>query len=254
MQGKEFSIDDEVINLEWAAKNDKKPPKGRKYQFMVDNDLLTSDTETMTGEEILRAAGKVPTSNFILRQKTKGQWKTVKPSDTVDFTEPGVEKFKTLPNDQTEGRGSEQQGEEAKSLKRDFALLEEDEEFLDNLGLPWEAIRLGNVNWVFIHEYGICSGYNVASATIAFRMTSNYPTAQLDMVYFHPKLARSDAQPIGAISDISLNEQLFQQWSRHRTGANPWRPGIDNLSTHYPLVEAWLLREFEKRPHYGRTA
>ena len=98
MQGKEFSIDDEVINLEWAAKNDKKPPKGRKYQFMVDNDLLTSDTETMTGEEILRAAGKVPTSNFILRQKTKGQWKTVKPSDTVDFTEPGVEKFKQCPN------------------------------------------------------------------------------------------------------------------------------------------------------------
>jgi hypothetical protein len=252
MSNEKFSLDDEVINLEWAAKNDKTPPKGKKYEYLVDNKPYVSEAETMTGREILTKAGKLPPEKFILRQKVKGNWITIPLDKVVDFTEHGVEKFKTLPNDQTEG-GSEG-AENAKSLRRDFALLEEDEEFLISLGLPWEAVRIGNVNWVFIHEYGVVPGYNVSSGTIGFRIIAGYPTAQLDMVYFHPKLVRADGQTIGAISDLSLDGKIFQQWSRHRTSANPWRPGIDNLSTHYPLVGAWLLREFEKSSHYAKTA
>ncbi|MBT1697143.1 multiubiquitin domain-containing protein [Fulvivirgaceae bacterium PWU4] len=245
---KEFSLEEDVINLEWAAKNEKQPPKGKKYQYKVDDAELISETETLTGKEILERAGKIPAGNFILRQKIKGNWITIKLNDSVDFTEPGVEKFKTLPNDQTEGENS------VKSLKRDFTLLEEDAEFLNSLKLPWEAVNISNTNWVFVHDYSVVDGYNICKATIGFRIVGGYPTAQLDMVYFHPKLARRDGQPILAISDLQLQGKIFQQWSRHRTAANPWRPGIDNLSTHYPLVEAWLLKEFEKRPYYAKTA
>lgn len=243
-----FSLEDEIIDLEWAAQKGHKPPKGKKYRYKVDGVPFISDAETVTGKEILSKAGKLPPENFILRQKLKGNWITIPLDKVVDFTEPGVEKFKTLPNDQTEGEDN------AKFLRRDFALLEEDEEFLISLGLPWEAVKIGNVNWVFIHKYVIATGYNESSVTLGFRMIAGYPTAQLDMVYFHPRLARVDGQPIGAISNLSLDGKTFQQWSRHRTATNPWRPGIDNLSTHYPLVEAWLLKEFEKRPHYATTA
>lgn len=248
---KEFTLEDDVINLEWAAKNDKQPPKGKKYQYLLDEELYISDTETRTGREILENAGKAPVSNFILRQKVKGNWKTIQPDDVVDFTEAGVEKFKTLPNDQTEGSSGDVN---TKSPRRDFVLLEEDEEFLNSIGSEWEAARLANVNWIFIHKYGVVSGYNMNKATIGFRLTSSYPTDQIDMVYFHPALKREDGQVIGAVTELALDEKMFQQWSRHRTASNPWRPGIDNLSTHYPLVEAWLLKEFEKRPYYAKTA
>jgi hypothetical protein len=43
-----------------------------------------------------------------------------------------------------------------------------------------------------------------------------------------------------------LDGKQFQQWSRHRTGANPWRPGLDNVCTHLLLVNSWLEKELRK--------
>lgn len=244
-----YSIDDEVIDVEWAALNGKLPPKGRKYRYKVNGDLFTTNKEHLTGSEILESAGKKPPEQHILRQKIRGQWITVKLDETVDFTTAGVEKFKTLPNDQTEGEYN------AKSPRRDFALLEEDEDFLKSLDLVWETVNgENNTKWILIHEYSVVKGYNVDKAVIAFNMPAGYPTTQLDMVFFRPLLMRSDGQQIPNLSPLSINGQMFQQWSRHRTAENPWRPGIDNLSTHYPLAEAWLLKEFVKRPCYAVSA
>jgi hypothetical protein len=39
----------------------------------------------------------------------------------------------------------------------------------------------------------------------------------------------------------------FQQWSRHRTQQNAWRPGEDDISTYLSLVDDWLRREFDIR-------
>jgi len=36
---------------------------------------------------------------------------------------------------------------------------------------------------------------------------------------------------------MQLDNKTFQQWSRHRTPANPWREGVDNLGTHVPLAD-----------------
>jgi len=58
----------------------------------------------MTGREILTLAGKIPPESFQLRQKLKGGTvRKIGLDDNVDFTEPGVEKFMTIPLDQTEG-------------------------------------------------------------------------------------------------------------------------------------------------------
>ncbi len=242
-----FSIDDEVIDVELAAQADKLPPKGRKYRYKVDELERTTDKESLTGKEILESVGKKP-EQWILRQKIRGKWFTVNPNDSVDFTTAGVEKFKTLPTDQTDG-------ENAKSPRRDFALLEEDEEFLNNLDLVWEAVAEENTNkWIFIHDYPIVKGYNVERATMAINIVAGYPTAQLDMVFFSPALARSDGQGIPNVSVMAIKGEQFQQWSRHRSAENPWRPGNDNLGTHYPLAEVWLLNEFLKRPHYAVPA
>lgn len=240
-----FSLEDEVIDLEWAALNGHKVPKGRKYRIRIDREKFVVDKECMTGKELLVLAGKNPPERFQLRQKLKGGNVVTIPLDkTVCFTDPGIEKFKTLPLDQTEGE----------SLRRDFTLLEEDIEYLDSLGLEWEAIIFQNAQWVLIHDYPIVEGYNVAKAIVAVRISPGYPTAQLDMGFFHPPLSRADGQKINALSPVDLDGKKFQQWSRHRTGANPWREGIDNLGTHLPLADVWLTQEFEKRPRHAVPA
>ncbi len=133
------------------------------------------------------------------------------------------------------------------SLRREFQLPAEDEEFLNTLGYPWETIVNGGQQWVLIHNFPTLGEYNHSEVTAAIRLESGYPLTALDMVYFFPALARKDGRQIGATNATQkIEEKDFQRWSRHRTGANPWKPGVDNLGSHICLVEDWLLREFEK--------
>jgi len=236
-----ISYEVEIIDIHEHCQNDQPVPADCKYKIQIDREPYIVGEECLTGREILLLTKKTPPDRFQLRQKFKdGRVITIKNDQKVCFTEPGIEKFKTIPLDQTEG--------EAKVLRREFDLLEEDEAYLSTLQLPWEAAKLANQNWIIIYDYPIIEGYNVKTAAMAIRMIGGYPTAGLDMVYFHPSLSRTDQQPIGALSDISLDGKIYQQWSRHRTSMNPWRVDIDNLSTHIPLADFWLSNEFEKRP------
>ena len=57
-----------------------------------------------TGREILTLAGLLPAENYTLRMKMAGEKpRKVGLDEKVDLRQPGVEKFKALPRDQTEG-------------------------------------------------------------------------------------------------------------------------------------------------------
>lgn len=133
------------------------------------------------------------------------------------------------------------------ATRRDFDLLPEDEQFLEDYGLPWETVQDGS-QWVLVHDFpSQHEGYNHATVTIAIRLETGYPNAQLDMVYVHPPLTRKDGRQIGATNATQVVAGIiFQRWSRHRTPNNPWRPGQDNLGSHIFLIEDWFAREFEK--------
>lgn len=237
----------EIIDVHEHCQNDQPVPPDCKYKILIDREPYIVDEECLTGKEILLLTHKTPPDRFQLRQKFKdGRVVTIKNDQKVCFTEPGIEKFKTIPLDQTEG--------EDVVLRREFELLEEDEAYLATLQLPWEAAKLANQNWVLVHDYPIVDGYNVKKATMAIRMIGGYPTSGLDMVYFYPSLSRVDQQPIGALTGHPLDGKTYQQWSRHRTSANPWRVDIDNLSTHIPLADFWLSNEFVKRPQRALSA
>lgn len=95
---------EEYIDIEEYAKAGKIPPKGKKYLIKVDNALFKVDVECMTGREILELAGKTPVERFQLNQKLHGGVVTkIGYDDKVDFTEAGIERFMTIPLDQTEG-------------------------------------------------------------------------------------------------------------------------------------------------------
>jgi hypothetical protein len=128
-------------------------------------------------------------------------------------------------------------------LRRDFKLPEEDVDCLDALRLKWETINENGAKWLIIHGYWIPGGYNQDTADLALRIPPSYPDDQIDMVYFCPQLALTSGKTIRQLSTLTLDGGSYQQWSRHRTPANPWRPGLDNIGTHLLQVDDWLRRE-----------
>jgi hypothetical protein len=131
-------------------------------------------------------------------------------------------------------------------MRREFRLGEEDEDCLDGTGLEWEALVEGSTKWLILRSYPIPAGYNVTVADAALRIPPSYPDDQIDMVYFHPGLALICGPGIGALTPLTLEGREYQQWSRHRTPQNPWRPGLDNVCTHLLQVDSWLQRELRK--------
>ena len=99
---------------------------------------------------------------------------------------------------------------------------------------------------VVVRSFPLPPGYTYQAVDVNVRIEPGYPDTQIDMAYFHPALARTSGHAIPALSDDAFDGQTWQRWSRHRTPANPWRPGIDNLATHFALIEDWLTRELRR--------
>lgn len=91
------------VDIEEYAKSDRKPPKARRYRIRIDKTHYVVEVSSMTGRELLKLAGKDPV-RFAISQKLRGgQMKRIGLDEVVDFTSPGVERFVTMPLDQTEG-------------------------------------------------------------------------------------------------------------------------------------------------------
>lgn len=212
---------------------DRKP-----FKVQIDKSIYETTNPQPTGRELLELAGKVPPENFAIYLKVpRGAPERIELGSRVDLTEPGVERFVTLPLDQTEGLGAN---------RREFDLPAEDAEWLDNLGLRYELVRIDQVLRVIIYAMPVPTGYNLAYVDVNVRIEPGYPDTQIDMAYFHPPLALLNGKPIGALADDVFDGRVWQRWSRHRTPANPWRPGVDSLTTHFALIERWLERELVK--------
>jgi Prokaryotic E2 family E len=132
-------------------------------------------------------------------------------------------------------------------MRRQFRLPEADELYLDTLVLNWETVVEGTVQWLVVHEWPLPVGYNYAKAMAALVIPPGYSDAPLDMVYFFPHLARSDGGQIKGLTPRAFDGKDWQQWSRHRTPENPWRPGEDDIAGHFILVDHWLRRELPGR-------
>lgn len=223
----------DVVDIEEFVKAGKPVPAAKAYRFRVDRELITVTKPLITGRQILELANKVPPEKFKLFQHLHGgQTVPVALTDTVDLRSAGLERFKTIPTDPTDGEG--------RSI---FVMPEVDAAFLIRLGLRWETIIVGNVKWLIIYDHPIPVGYNVENADVALRIEAQYPDVQIDMAYFSPQLARKDGVGLPNLSELDLDGRKWQQWSRHRTPQNPWRPGVDDLETHLLLVVDWLQRD-----------
>lgn len=92
-----------IIDIEEFSNSNESVPKAMKYRIKVDGKPYIVEVDKITGKDILLLANKNPYTRFQLNQKKKGVIKKVDYDETIDLTEPGLEKFMTLPLDQTEG-------------------------------------------------------------------------------------------------------------------------------------------------------
>lgn len=95
---------DEPVDLEALAKAGHKPPKAKRYKIRIDRQYHIVHVPHMTGRELLLLVGKTPPDQFMISQKfCHGQAEKIGLDEVADFTTPGVERFMTLPLDQTDG-------------------------------------------------------------------------------------------------------------------------------------------------------
>jgi hypothetical protein len=95
---------EEIADLEEYAKAGKAPPHCRGYRFKVNGNPFVSNDRYITGRSVLEMAGLFPVANYTLRVTVAGQRpQKVGLDERVDLRKAGIEKFKALPRDQTEG-------------------------------------------------------------------------------------------------------------------------------------------------------
>jgi len=230
----------EIVEIEIYAKENKKPPRARKYKFRIDREHFTVDCRIITGEKLFELAKKSPTEWRMHQKLHGGHMKEIKVTDKIDLGEPGLERFVTM--ELTQGDGEQATATEPSSAlavaapRRQFRLPEEDEIYLGSLGLRWETVRIGDARWLLLYNHPVPAGYKQETVTVAIRIEGGYPPGALDMAYFLPHLERTDGKAIIKATPLVIDGVTYQQWSRHYT----WRDGVDSLGTHHIRVKNWL--------------
>lgn len=95
-----------IIDIEIFTKEGRNVPHRAHYQYLIiiDRTKFKVTKPSMNGRELLELAGKTPPERFQLNQRFRGgKVQKVGLDEEVSFTEPGIEKFMTVPLDQTEG-------------------------------------------------------------------------------------------------------------------------------------------------------
>jgi len=89
-------------NLQAYAKEGKKVPPTGPYKIRINKAFFDYPEPMISGAQILKLAEKDPVKNAAY-QFVHGKPQRVQLGQEVDLTAPGVERFETLPLDQTEG-------------------------------------------------------------------------------------------------------------------------------------------------------
>ncbi len=210
---------------------------GVRWLLNVQGVTIESPHPEITVRHAIKQAGFNPDAPWIIILKIVGEpKKEVGLSFVIDLRHKGIEKLRLTPRQINNGEATRLQ-------RREFALLPQDDEHLNRLGLCWETLLDAGRRWLLIRNYPLPVGYRSTVTDIAVEVPVSYPGAQLDMFYCHPPLA---LQSGGVISQTQHTESItglpFQRWSRHRQ----WNPAHDTLATHLTLIDESLRREVER--------
>lgn len=93
-----------LVDIEEHAREGRPVPPAPRYRIRIDRAHYEVSEPTISGRELLVLAGKTPVERFaIYLKRTGGSTERIALDQYVDLRGPGVERFVTLPLDQTEG-------------------------------------------------------------------------------------------------------------------------------------------------------
>lgn len=211
--------------------------EAERWELNVQGKKIVSNTPIISVVDALSRAG-FDANDWIIILKVVGQPKRqLSVGDGIDLRTPGIEKVRLTAKDVNNG-------EAPVAPSREFALLEDDESYLDSLGLQWEtSISEGN-RWLIVRNYPVPDGYTMKTVSLALMVSPTYPQAEIDMFYVHPHLHLTSGIEIPATQvSQAIVGISFQRWSRHRGAIKPWNPSTDNVVTHLAFVETALHKE-----------
>lgn len=81
------------------------PPRNTKgNRVTINGDHYFIEDDQVTARQLLNLAGLEPPDRYCMRLKAPGERpRKLELDESVDLSHPGIEKFKALPRDQTEG-------------------------------------------------------------------------------------------------------------------------------------------------------
>ncbi|MBL8275249.1 MAG: multiubiquitin domain-containing protein [Pelomonas sp.] len=199
---------------------------------------LEVHTPTIVVRDALVMAGFVPEDWKVYLKYASQEKQAVELTTIVDLRQPGIEKIWLVPH-------AVDNGEVVQAVRQEFALMEEDEAFLNERFAFWETFVEAGRRWLVIHAFQVPLGYRgQRRVTLALEVPPNYPTAQVDMFYVFPALSLSSGGGIPNTEAVqAIMGQQFQRWSRHRGTDSTWKADSDNIITHLALVESALRKE-----------
>lgn len=96
--------EDLIVDIEEYANSGEKKPNSSKFRIKIDKEKFVVDVPEMTGRQLLGVAGKNPIEQYSIFQRFKGgATEKLEYEETANFQAPGIERFMTIPLDQTEG-------------------------------------------------------------------------------------------------------------------------------------------------------
>ena len=94
----------EPVDVEDCSRHGRRPPKGQRYRIRIDRDKYVVEEAHIAGAQILALAGK-NSEEWALNQKLNGgKRERIEPGDSVDVSQPGVERFETVRYQVQQGR------------------------------------------------------------------------------------------------------------------------------------------------------
>ncbi len=211
-----------------------RPEREPPWKFNVQNVIIEVRKPEIKVRAAIVEAGFSVETPWIMVLKVAGEpRREVGLDDVIDLRKPGIEKLRLTPKQINNG-------EAARPLRREFALLPKDEVLLTRMNIGWETALDNGRRWLVLYGYPMPAGLSAAQADIAIEVPASYPGAQLDMFFCRPHLRLVSGAGIAQTEHIEdIFGEAYQRWSRHRA----WDAAHDSLATHLALVDESLRRE-----------
>lgn len=91
------------VEIESYGRENRKLPAARRYVIRIDKKAYTVEQRLISGLELLNLAGKDPARHKLYQKLHGGQLKEIRPDEQVDLAAQGIERFQTVPLNETEG-------------------------------------------------------------------------------------------------------------------------------------------------------